>query len=100
LTGAKPDVRAQIEREMKTISKDASLKIIRAAFEFDPVPALQRYPGPKLVLFTSSGDTPNDLQNLVPSVPHRRIESTSHWMQMDAPEEFNQMLDAFLAANR
>jgi pimeloyl-ACP methyl ester carboxylesterase len=100
LTGAKADVRAQIEREMKTISKDASIKLIRAAFDFDPVPALQRYAGPKLVLFTSGGDTPNDLQNLVPSVPHRRIECTSHWMQMDAPEEFNQMLDAFLAAIR
>jgi pimeloyl-ACP methyl ester carboxylesterase len=100
LSGAKPDVRAQIERERKTISNDASLKIIRAAFDFDPIPPLQRYRGPKLVLFTSSGDTPNDLQNLVPSVPHRRIESTSHWMQMDEPEEFNQMLDAFLAAIR
>ena len=100
LAGAKPDVRAHIEREMNTMSKQASLKIIRAAFEFDPLPSLQRYAGPKLVLYTASGDTPNDLQNLVPSVPHRRIESTSHWMQMDEPEEFNQMLDAFLAAVR
>ena len=100
LSGAKPDVRAKIEREMKTMSKEASLRIIRAAFDFDPLPALQRYPGPKLVLFTSSGDTPNDLQNQVPSIPHRRFESTSHWMQMDEPEEFNQMLDAFLASIR
>jgi pimeloyl-ACP methyl ester carboxylesterase len=100
LTGAKPDVRAKIEREMNTISKEATLKIIRAAFEFDPVPPLEHYPGPKLVLYTASGDTPNDLRNLVPNVPHRRIESTSHWMQMDEPEEFNQMLDAFLATVR
>ena len=85
---------------MKTMSKEASLDIIRAAFEFDPLPFLKRYAGPKLVLYTASGDTPNDLQNLVPTVPHRRIESTSHWMQMDEPEEFNQMLDAFLAAIR
>ena len=96
LTGAKPGVREKIEHEMNTISKEASLRIIRAAFEFDPLPSLQRYPGPKLVLYTASGDTPNDLQNLMPGVPHRRIESTSHWMHMDEPEEFNQMLDAFL----
>ena len=100
LSGAKPEVRAKIEREMKTMSKEASLRIIRAAFDFDPVPPLQRYPGPKLVLYTSSGDTPNDLQNIVPSIPHRRIESTSHWMQMDDPDDFNQMLDAFLASVR
>ena len=100
LSGAKPDVRAKIEREMKTMSKEASLDIIRAAFEFDPLPSLKRYAGPKLVLYTASGDSPNDLQNLVPSLPHRRIESTSHWMQMDEPEEFNQMLDTFLACIR
>ncbi len=100
LSGAKSDVREKIEHEMNTISKDASLKIIRAAFEFDPLPSLQRYPGPKLVLYTASGDTPNDLQNRMPGVPHRRIESTSHWMHMDEPEEFNQMLDAFLAGIR
>jgi pimeloyl-ACP methyl ester carboxylesterase len=100
LSGAKPDVRAKVEHDMKTMSKAASLDIIRAAFEFDPLPSLKRYAGPKLVLYTASGDTPNDLQNLVPTVPHRRIESTSHWMQMDEPEEFNQMLDAFLVAIR
>jgi len=100
LSGAKPDVRATVEHDAKTMSRDASLRMIRAAFEFDPIPALQRYSGPKLVLYTASGDTPNDLQNLAPTVPHRKIEATSHWMQMDEPEEFNQLLDAFLAGVR
>jgi len=73
---------------------------IGAIFEFDPLPALRRYPGQKLILFTASGDTPTDLQNLLPDVPHQRIEDTSHWVQMDEPDEFNQVLDAFLASVR
>ena len=100
LSGAKPDVRKTIDHDAKTMSKEASLRLIRAAFDFDPLPALKRYPGPTLVLYTGGGDTPNDLQNVVPIVPHQKIEGTSHWMQMDDPAEFNRMLDAFLASVR
>ena len=100
LAGAKRDVRAQIEREMLDMPKDRSLRLIRATFAYDPRPALQNYPGPKLILFTASGDTPNDLQNLMRDVPHQRFDDTSHWIQMDEPDEFNQVLDAFLASVR
>ena len=98
LAGAKRDVRAQVERDMASVPKESSLRIIRALFEFDPCPALQRYPGPKLILYTPSGDTPNDLQHLLPDLPHQSFADTSHWMQMDDPDEFNQVLDAFLAS--
>jgi pimeloyl-ACP methyl ester carboxylesterase len=100
LAGAKHDVRAQIEREMRSVRKDQSLRLIRSTFAYDPCPALQRYPGPKLILYTASGDTPNDLQNLMRDVPRQRFEGTSHWIQMDEPDEFNQVLDAFLASVR
>lgn len=46
---------------------------------------------------TSHENTPNDLQNLVPGLPHRGIEQASHWMHMDKPEEFNGLLSEFLA---
>jgi pimeloyl-ACP methyl ester carboxylesterase len=58
---------------------------------------LQRYPGPELAVITQHGDTPNDLHNLVPQLPHKRIEGTSHWPHMDKPEEFNRLMDQFLA---
>lgn len=37
------------------------------------------------------------LQNLVPDVPHKHISVTSHWPHLDKPEEFNEMLNQFLA---
>ena len=30
-------------------------------------------------------------------IPHVPVEETSHWPQKDKPEEFNRILDAFLA---
>jgi pimeloyl-ACP methyl ester carboxylesterase len=96
LTGAQPHVRTQIAAQMDAVPKDSSIAIIKALFAYDPLPALDRYNGPKLVIYTSQGDTPNDLQNLRPKLPRRAIEGTSHWAQLDKPAEFDQVLDEFL----
>jgi pimeloyl-ACP methyl ester carboxylesterase len=29
-------------------------------------------------------------------MPHRVVEGTGHWLQLDRPEEFNRVLDRFL----
>ncbi|MGQ0649887.1 MAG: alpha/beta fold hydrolase [Gemmatimonadaceae bacterium] len=41
-------------------------------------------------------DAPGALQRLSPEVRHRVMQGTSHWMQMDKPDEFNRILDDFL----
>ena len=60
------------------------------------MPALRRYRGPKLAVITPETDKPYDLHKLAPDLSHRLIMGTSHWMQMDKPEEFNRILDEFL----
>jgi pimeloyl-ACP methyl ester carboxylesterase len=97
LTDAQPTVRARLTSEMQSVPKDASLKLIAAIFTYDPLPAIRRYPGPKLLVVTPHGNTSKDLQNLMPEVPHRVMTGTSHWPHMDKPEEFNRLLDEFLA---
>ncbi len=97
LAEARPEVKARLTTEMGSISKDASLSIIKALFQFDPLPALQRYAGPKLIVSTDAENAPNDLQHLLPQVPHKVITGASHWPHLDKPEEFNQVLDDFLA---
>lgn len=97
LDGARPDVREQLDKEMASIRKDASLSIIAATLRYDPVPALLRYPGPKLAIVTPHGDTPHDLHRLMPYFPHETIDRTSHWPHLDKPEEFNRVLDEFLS---
>jgi pimeloyl-ACP methyl ester carboxylesterase len=96
--GAQPRVREQLLGEMGSIPKQPALAIMRATFADDPLASLARYHGPKLVIYTPQGDTPNDLQNALPDMPRQRIEGTSHWPHMDKPGEFNRILDQFLAS--
>jgi pimeloyl-ACP methyl ester carboxylesterase len=97
LTDARPEVRARLTGEMQSVPRDASIRLIAGIFAYDPLPAIRRYPGPKLFVVTPHGNTPKDLQNLMPEVPNRVMTGTSHWPHMDKPEEFNRLLDEFLA---
>ena len=97
LAGAQPQVDRRLRDDMKSVPRDAGLSLIRAIFEFDPLPALNAYGGPKLAIVTPHGDTPNDLHKLMADLPHKLIVGTSHWPHMDKPEEFNRMLGEFLA---
>lgn len=96
LTNAKPAVDALVREGMKHLSKPTSLSIIKSIFEFDPLVPLKRYTGPTLILYTLAEDEPKALHKQMPNIPHKMIKGTSHWMQMDKPEEFNQILDEFL----
>jgi pimeloyl-ACP methyl ester carboxylesterase len=96
LTDAQPHVLAQIQSERERLPRAISLSLIQAIFDYDPVPALRRYRGPKLAVITPDQDNPYDLHRLVADLPHKVVTGTSHWLQMDKPEEFNRILDAFL----
>jgi len=97
LEGAQPWVKKQVRSEMRSVPRESALSIIRGIFEFDPLPALNAYRGPKMAFVTPYSDTANDLHQLVPDLPYKLITGTSHWPHMDKPEEFNRMMDDFLA---
>jgi pimeloyl-ACP methyl ester carboxylesterase len=96
LVGAKPDVLQKLNAGKSAMKPEAALAIIKAIFAFDPVAALNKYPGPKLAIVTPQNNTPADLHVLVKNLPHKEIIGTSHWLHMDKPEEFNVILDEFL----
>lgn len=100
LAGAKPHVRTQILSQKDSLSKEASLTIIKTLFASDPLPALDRYKGQKLIVYTAEDDTPYDLQNLRPDIPKKLLPDTSHWPHLDQPAEFNRILDEFVAGVR
>jgi pimeloyl-ACP methyl ester carboxylesterase len=97
LEGAQPEVHDRVEAGMHKIGRDASMKMIRALFEYDPLPALANFHGPKLIIDTAHGDGPAALHNQLPDITRKVIEGTSHWPQLDKPQEFNRLLDEFLA---
>lgn len=101
LSNAKPGVAELVTKGTKKISKAASLSIIKAMFRFNPVDIINEYSGPILIISTPRENSqPNALHHLVPGVPSKVIEGTSHWTQLDKPEEVNRILDDFLRTVR
>ena len=95
VAGATPKVRDQIKSEMGDIPQDVAMSLIGATFAYDPVPALEGYPGPTMSV--TAAESPFDLHKQVADLPHEQITGTSHWVHMDKPSEFNRIMDAFLA---
>jgi pimeloyl-ACP methyl ester carboxylesterase len=101
LANARPDVDSSVSHDFRQISKESSLAIIKSMFQYDPLPALKQYKGPVLIISSSREDKqPNTLAAQMPGANHKTIEGTSHWTQMDKPDEFNRLLDDFLKSIR
>lgn len=97
LADAKPGVDSLVLKGSEKISKEASLLIIKEIFAYDPLPMLQRYSGPKLIVSTTrEAEQPTALLKQAGDVPYKTISGTSHWVQLDKPDEFNKILDDFI----
>ena len=91
------EVKTKLLDGARKIHREESIKIIQSMFEFDPIDMVQRFKGPLLIIATTNDQKqPNALVNQVQGVQTRMIEGTSHWPQLDKPEEFNRILADFL----
>ena len=97
LADAQPEVRDALDAGMRSVDREASLAIISAIFDYDPLPALSGYDGAKLIIDTAHGEGPTSLHKQMPDIKRKVIAGTSHWPHMDKPQEFNRLLDEFLA---
>jgi len=98
LTNARPPTDELVMQGVQELSKPVWLQIIRGQFAYDPLPALARYTGLKMIIYSSGENKqPNALYNQAKEVPSILIDETSHWMQLDKPDEFNIVMDNFLA---
>jgi pimeloyl-ACP methyl ester carboxylesterase len=97
LAGSAPGVQEKIMGEIRSMSKEVAVPLVKEQLRFDPVTALNRYYGPRLAVVTPANDMPYSLHNLLPDFPHVVMTGTSHWLQLDKPEEFNYILDKFLS---
>ena len=96
LANATPATRRTVEGESDRMPEKVARKIIGATFEFDPVSPLESYTGPRLTVSTPHDGPGQELHELVPGVVHETVEGTSHWIQLDDPDRFDAILDAFL----
>jgi len=98
LTGSTETTKAKVMQDLRDTSKATVVGVFKELFKYNPVPALERYDGPKLSVITSVNETPFSVHNLVSDLPHKKITGTGHWLQLDKPEEFNRIMDDFFTS--
>lgn len=97
LEGARRDVRERVLDDLRTTPRATVVHSFRALAGHDPITHIESYPGPVTLVLSDIGDNPLAAHHHVAGLPHSFVRGTGHWLQMDRPDEFNALLDAFLA---
>jgi pimeloyl-ACP methyl ester carboxylesterase len=96
LIDTRPEVKQRLLAGLRGMTRRAAVDLTAASLDYDPRPALSRYPGPKFAIVTARNDEPLSLQHAVGGFRHAVIRGTGHWIHLDKPDEFNKALDGFL----
>lgn len=96
VVGGDPDASRWVMEDLRLTHEDAIVRSLEGSIEYAPLPALERYPGPKLSVVSDMNSLPYSLHRLLPDLPTRMMPGTGHWLMMDRPEVFNGILDEFL----
>jgi pimeloyl-ACP methyl ester carboxylesterase len=96
LSVAHPATREQVMEQLKATPREVVAASARSMAKYAPLPALKAYHGPMLAVVTFYNNQPYSLQNIVPGLKSKEVRDASHWIQMDRPTEFNQIMDEFL----
>jgi pimeloyl-ACP methyl ester carboxylesterase len=97
IAGADGGVRQRLLDDLHATPQKTVVRSLREVLRFDPDPSLARYQGPILSVVTPSNDQSFSLHRLGAGFPHRVVRGTGHWIQLEKPDEFDAILDAFLA---
>lgn len=93
---ARPGVRAACYAALQATPQETVTSGFERMKGYDARATLARYPGPRLSIAAESLDEPTAVHHTVP-IPVRFMKGVSHALMMDAPDEFNRILDGFLA---
>lgn len=89
--------KSAVMKSLRATPREVFIAASRSLTEFDPGAALDPYRGPRLHIASFLADNPQAIHRSFPDMPLRVISDASHWLMMDRPEEFNRLLDEFLA---
>ena len=98
IVGPDPAVRKRLFRDLRALPRETVVAVMRASARFAPGPALAAYPGPAFAVVTPANDQPFSLHRIGRGFPHRIIEGTGHWIQLDRPAEVSRILEGFLSS--
>ena len=72
------------------------VQLVGSSLDYDATTPLRQLRCPRFAIHTPLNDAPLSLHNAVPGIQDTVIKGTGHWIQLDKPDEFNQVLDIFL----
>jgi pimeloyl-ACP methyl ester carboxylesterase len=96
IAGSDGAVLERLLADLRATPRETMVRGLHAVMAYDPKPALARLRMPALAVITPANDYPYSMHKLAPGLPHRVIEGTGHWLQIERPAEFNRILDQFL----
>jgi pimeloyl-ACP methyl ester carboxylesterase len=96
IAGPNGAVQSRLLADLRATPREVVLAVLRSVMRFDPEPALARYQGRILSVVTPANDQSFSLHRLGKGFPHRVVTGTGHWIQLDRPDELNQIMDQFL----
>ncbi|MGH9317999.1 MAG: alpha/beta fold hydrolase [Thermoanaerobaculia bacterium] len=97
LANAMAETKAAVMRSLRSTPREVFVGATMSLYRFRPGPALEHFGGPRLSIASYLADNPLAIHRCLPGIPVRVMKGVSHWLMMDRPEEFNRLLDEFLA---
>lgn len=96
LHDARPETRQHVLATLGLTPRETYVGSMESILRFNPT-IVRSFPGPKLVITVRTFDGPMSMRTAVPELPNVFIEDTSHWPQLDQPEEVAAIVRRFLA---
>src|SRR5256885_924858 len=97
LKGSRPEVQKMVFQSEDKTPANVIASALDGMRAIDMRALLAAYHGPRLAIAAADIESPASLHMQVPDLPVRKISGTGHWLMMDKPDEFNRILDEFLA---
>jgi pimeloyl-ACP methyl ester carboxylesterase len=97
LKPSREEVRNAVLESVRHTPGDVIASALGGIMNFDMTAMLAAYHGPILAIAATDIESPASFHVQFPDVPVKKMSGTGHWLMMDRPDEFNALLDAFLA---
>ena len=96
IAGSDGAVLEQLLADLRATPRETVVRGLHEVMAYDPKPALARLRMPTLAVVTPLNDWSYSMHKIGAGLPHRVIEGTGHWLQIERAAEFNRILDQFL----
>ena len=95
IAGSNGTVLERLLADLRATPRETVVRGLHAVMAYDPKPALTGLRMPALAVVTPANDFSYSMHKVGSGLPHRVIEGTGHWLQIERPAEFNRVLDQF-----